>query len=71
MLAPTRTDLDLMDADQKAAMPEDEEITAADRLVIESPSQEGIVLVRAHARDRSMREMVRRQLEGASCTPAN
>lgn len=64
-------ELDLMNADQKAALPEDEEITAADRLVIESPSEEGIVLVRAHVRDRSMRELVRRQLEAATCTPAN
>lgn len=64
-------ELDLMNANQKAALPEDEEITAADRLVIESPSQEGIVLVRAHARDRGMRELVRRQLEAATCSPAN
>ncbi|MFG1430214.1 DUF1254 domain-containing protein [Xanthobacter sp. V2C-8] len=63
-------ELDLMNADQKAALPEDEEITAADRLVIESPSEEGIVLVRAHVPQRGMREMVRRQLEAASCTPA-
>lgn len=64
-------ELDLMNAAQKAALPEDEEITAADRLVIESPSQEGIVLVRAHVPNRSLRELVRRQLEAASCTPAN
>ncbi|WP_454918218.1 DUF1254 domain-containing protein [Xanthobacter sediminis] len=64
-------ELDLMNPDQKAALPEDEEITAADRLVIESPSQEGIVLVRAHVRERGMRELVRRQLEAATCSPAN
>ncbi|MDQ0505222.1 DUF1254 domain-containing protein [Xanthobacter agilis] len=64
-------ELDLMNADQKAALPEDEEITAADRLVIESPSEEGIVLVRAHVPDRGMREVVRRQLEAATCTSAN
>ncbi|MFG1477492.1 DUF1254 domain-containing protein [Xanthobacter sp. V4C-4] len=64
-------ELDLMNANQKAALPEDEEITAADRLVIESPSQEGIVLVRAHVRDRGMRELVRRQLEAATCGSAN
>jgi len=63
-------ELDLMNADQKAALPEDEEITAADRLVIESPAQEGIVLVRAHVRERGMRELVRRQLEAATCGPA-
>ena len=63
-------ELDLMNAVQKAALPEDEEITAADRLVIESPSQEGIVLVRAYVRERGMRDQVRRQLEAATCTPA-
>ncbi|MFS8037651.1 DUF1254 domain-containing protein [Xanthobacter sp. AM11] len=64
-------ELDLMTADQRAALPEDEEITAADRLVIVSPSQEGIVSVRAFVRERGMRDLIRRQLEAASCTPAN
>lgn len=64
-------ELDLMTADQKAALPEDEEITAADRLVIESPAEEGIVSVRAFVRERGMRDLVRRQLEAATCTPAN
>lgn len=64
-------ELDLMTTKQKAAMPEDEEITAADRLVIESPSREGIVAVRAFVRERGMRELVRRQLEAATCAPLN
>ncbi len=63
-------ELDLMNADQKAALPEDEEVTAADRLVIESPSQEGIVLVRAFVRDRGLKSEVRRQLEAATCAPS-
>ncbi len=63
-------ELDLMNADQKAALPEDEEITAADRLVIEAPSQEGIVLVRAFVRDRSLRAKVRRELAAATCARA-
>ncbi len=61
-------ELDLMTASQKAALPEDEEITAADRLVIESPALEGIVAVRAFVRERGMRELVRKQLEAASCS---
>lgn len=60
-------ELDLMTEDQKAALPEDEEVTAADRLVIVSPSTEGVVLVHAFVRERGMRGMIRRQLEGASC----
>lgn len=64
-------ELDLMTARQKAALPEDEEITAADRLVIESPALEGIVAVRAFVRERGMRAFVRRQLEAATCTLSN
>lgn len=64
-------ELELMTPSQKAALPEDEEITAADRLVIESPTRDGIVAVRAFVRERGMRELVRRQLETASCTPSN
>ncbi len=63
-------ELELMTASQKAALPEDEEITAADRLVIESPSPDGVVAVRAFVRERGMREMIRRQLEAASCAPS-
>ncbi|MEP9352130.1 DUF1254 domain-containing protein [Xanthobacter sp. KR7-65] len=64
-------ELELMTASQKAALPEDEEITAADRLVIESPTREGIVAVRAFVRERGMRDLVRRQLEAATCAPSN
>ncbi|ABS66657.1 MULTISPECIES: DUF1254 domain-containing protein [Xanthobacter] len=64
-------ELDLMTASQKAALPEDEEITAADRLVIESPALEGIVAVRAFVRERGTRAFVRRQLEAATCTLSN
>lgn len=63
-------ELDLMTAAQKAALPEDEEITAADRLVIVSPSSEGVVMVRAFVRERGMRAGVRKQLEAASCGEA-
>ncbi|BAF87095.1 MULTISPECIES: DUF1254 domain-containing protein [Azorhizobium] len=63
-------ELDLMTPAQKAAIPEDEEITAADRLVVVSPSTTGIALVRAFTRDRDMRDMVRGQLNAATCGPA-
>lgn len=63
-------ELDLMTAAQKAALPEDEEITAADRLVIVSPSVEGVVMVRAFVRERGMRAGVRKQLEAAGCGEA-
>lgn len=64
-------ELDLLSPSQRAALPEDEEITAADRLVVESPSERGIVLIRAYARYPDLRAQTRRQLEAASCTPSN
>lgn len=63
-------ELDLLSPSQRAALPEDEEITAADRLVVESPSEKGIAFVRAYARYGDMRGQIRRQLEAASCTPS-
>lgn len=62
-------ELDLLSPTQRAALPEDEEITAADRLVVEAPSQTGIVLIRAYARYGDLKAQVRRQLESASCQP--
>lgn len=64
-------ELDLLSPSQRAALPEDEEITAADRLVVESPADRGIVLIRAYARYPDLRGQIRRQLEAASCAPAN
>ncbi|TCT03543.1 DUF1254 domain-containing protein [Aquabacter spiritensis] len=63
-------ELDLLSPAQRAALPEDEEITAADRLVVESPSLRGVVLVRAYARYNDTRPAIRRQLEAASCMPS-
>ena len=62
-------DLQLMTADQRAALPRDEEITAADRLIVESPSEEGIVLVRAFVREKGLQEAVEARLREAKCGP--
>jgi len=62
-------ELQLMTPAQRAALPEDEEITAADRLIIESPTREGIVMIRALVRERALRDSVRKQLAEASCSP--
>jgi uncharacterized membrane protein len=62
-------DLQLMTPAQRAALPMDEEITAADRLIVESPSTEGIVLVRAFVRERGALETVRTRLREAFCAP--
>ncbi len=62
-------ELQLMTAAQRAALPEDEEITAADRLIIESPTSEGIVLVRALVREPGVREAIRERIAAVNCRP--
>lgn len=62
-------ELQLMTAAQRAALPEDEEITRADRLIIESPTTEGIVMIRAFVRERGVSEETRARLANVSCTP--
>lgn len=42
-------ELDLMTAAQREQVPEDEEITAADRLIVESPTPTGLIAIRAMA----------------------
>ena len=64
-------ELHLMTAAQRAALPEDEEITAADRLIVESPTEEGIVLIRAFVRERGEREAVLARLSQAYCGVAS
>lgn len=63
-------ELDLMNPMQKAALPENDEVTAADRLVVESPSNDGIVLIRSLVRERSARDAIRARMNAASCGPA-
>jgi uncharacterized membrane protein len=60
-------DLQLMTPSQRAALPADEEITAADRLIVESPTLEGVVLVRVFVRERGEFETVAARLAEARC----
>jgi len=62
-------DLQLMTAQQRAVLPSDEEITAADRLIVESPSDEGIVLVRAFVREEGLLDATLARLREARCAP--
>ena len=64
-------DLQLMTHAQRAALPEDEEITAADRLIVESPSVEGIVYIRAFVRERGVLDAVRARFSEAICAPVS
>jgi len=62
-------DLQLMTPAQVALLPRDEEITAADRLIVESPSNEGIVLVRAFVREKGVLDATLARLKEARCGP--
>ena len=60
-------ELDLMTADQHAQMPEEEDVTAADRLIIESPTLTGLIVLRALAPEPGMMAMARRAVASARC----
>ena len=47
------------------------EITAADRLIVESPTREGMVMIRVLVRERGLREAIRARLAEASCLPSS
>jgi uncharacterized membrane protein len=60
-------ELDLMTAEQHAQMPAEEDVTAADRLIIESPTTTGLILLRTLAPEPGLMPMARRALAGAQC----
>jgi uncharacterized membrane protein len=60
-------ELDLMTPEQHAQVPEEEDVTAADRLIIESPTVRGLIVLRALAPEPGLMAMARRTLAGAQC----
>jgi len=60
-------ELDLMTPEQHAQLPEEEDVTAADRLIIESPTRRGLIVLRALAPEPGLMAMARRALAGAQC----
>ena len=60
-------ELDLMTAEQHNQMPEDEDITAADRLIVESPTTTGIIAIRALAAEPGLMPMAQSAIAGARC----
>jgi uncharacterized membrane protein len=60
-------ELDLMTPQQHAQIPEDEDVTAADRLIIDSPTATGLIVLRALAPEPGFMPMARRALAGAQC----
>jgi len=60
-------ELELMTADQRSNLPEDEEVTAADRLIVESPTGTGLIMVRALAAEPGLMPAVRASLNSTTC----
>src|SRR5262245_20441094 len=62
-------ELDLMTAQQKAELPEEEDVTSADRLIVESPSPTGLIVLRVLAPEPGLMPMARAALAAARCRP--
>ena len=60
-------ELELMTHNQRINLPGDEEITAADRLIVESPTITGIVLIKALAPETGLLPAARNVLTSARC----
>ena len=57
-----------MTAEQRNEMPEEEDVTAADRLIVESPTMTGIIAIRALASETGQMPMAQAAIVSARCT---
>jgi uncharacterized membrane protein len=64
-------ELDLMTPEQRAELPEEEDVTAADRLIIESPTPTGLIVIKALAAEPDLMAQARASLMAATCRPQN
>lgn len=60
-------ELDLMTIDQHNQMPEEEDVTAADRLIVESPSLTGLIAIRAMAPEPGLMPQAQSAVAAAQC----
>ncbi len=60
-------ELDLMTAEQHGELPEDENVTAADRLIVESPTLTGLIAIRALATEPDLMAATQAAIAGAQC----
>jgi uncharacterized membrane protein len=60
-------ELQLMTTAQRADLPEEEDVTAADRLIVESPSDTGLIVLRALAPEPGLMPIARAALDRATC----
>jgi uncharacterized membrane protein len=64
-------ELDLMTSQQRANLPEEEDVTAADRLIVESPTETGLIAIRALAPEPGLMDKVKTAIAAARCRPAD
>ena len=62
-------ELDLMTEQQHNEMPEEEDVTAADRLIVDSPTVTGIIVMKALAPEPGLMTMARDALATGRCRP--
>jgi uncharacterized membrane protein len=62
-------ELDLMTPAQREQLPEEEDVTAADRLIVESPSETGLIAIRALAPEPGLRAKAEAAVSAATCQP--
>jgi uncharacterized membrane protein len=60
-------ELNLMTEAQHADLPEDEDVTAADRLIIDSPTSTGLIVLKALAAEPGQMPLAQASLAAASC----
>jgi len=60
-------ELDLMTEAQHEALPEDEDVTAADRLIIDSPSATGLIVLKALAPEPGLMAQAQASLAASTC----
>jgi len=63
-------ELDLMTTAQHEQVPEDEEITAADRLIVDSPTPTGLIAIRAMAPEPGLMRAAQAAIAAAKCGTA-
>ncbi|MBX9777877.1 MAG: DUF1254 domain-containing protein [Xanthobacteraceae bacterium] len=63
-------ELDLMTSDQRSELPGDEEVTAADRLIVESPTLTGLIVIKALAPEPGLMAAAQAALKSAKCAAA-
>jgi uncharacterized membrane protein len=63
-------ELDLMTSAQHEQVPEDEEVTAADRLIVESPTPTGLIAIRAMAPEPGLMRAAQAAIAAAKCGTA-